>query len=147
MSDYNRALSNYLTKVKTQPWLNRPTPPLPLDQRMLTKSQRKKVRAAAREDDDDSYLHRDGYGSDADYPSEYDPSEDFYTDDQIDDMELDIDLDRKPRKYKYLQQRTAYLKSDAAAKPASTVDDATKTPDEPGEVKDDHSFVMADDDN
>jgi hypothetical protein len=149
MADYNRALENYLTKVKTQPWLNRPTTPLPLEQRLLTKSQREKVRAAAREDDDESYLQRDGYGSDADCPSHYDPSEDFYTDAEIEDMECDFDLDHKTRKHNYLKQRSAYKILHATATPTSpnNVDDTTKTPEEPGEVKDDHSYVMDDDDN
>jgi hypothetical protein len=56
-------------------------------------------------------------------------------------MECDFDLDRKPRKHIYLKQRSAYKILNAAATPASSnnVDDTTKKPDEPGEVKDDHS--------
>jgi hypothetical protein len=147
MAEYNRALENYRTKVKTQPWLSPPTTPLPLEQRMLTASQRKKVRAAARKDKNESHLHRDGYGSDDDYPAHYDPSEDLYTEAEIDDMECDFDLDRKPHKHNYLKQRSAYNIFKAAATPASSdnVDDTTNAPNEPGEVKDDHSYVMEND--
>jgi hypothetical protein len=73
-----------------------------VEERMMSKHQRKKFHARREEDKPD--VDRSGYGSDSDYPSEYDSENDlFRNENEVFEAEGDFFLDRKPRKERYLE--------------------------------------------
>jgi hypothetical protein len=125
---YNAAYARYKEAQKREGIYfnkNPPLPPISVEERMMSKHQRKKFRAQREEDKPDP--DRSGYGSDSDYPSEYDSENDFFrNEDEVNDAEGDFFLDLKPRKERYLKLRQDNIdgkKKKPADVPAAPSDD------------------------